>query len=190
MKKILGLSIAFMLLLGIAGIGSWAYFTDTEGSTGNTLVAGTLDLKTDDVDGVTQTLLATNMKRGDVAGPGTITLKNVGDLAGSILDLAFAYTESDGSPNSVNMSADATAATLEVTTLNYGGSSLLGSVSDGNSNLYIDIEDLKNADLSGLSGIAAGASKVFEITVQLSATTSNDFQGDGVDVTMTFILIQ
>ena len=76
MKKLLGLTIAFMLFIGMSGIGTWAYFSDTESVTGNVLTAGTLDLKTDDVDGVTETLLATSMKPGDTVGPETITLKN------------------------------------------------------------------------------------------------------------------
>ena len=191
MKKILGLAIAFVLLIGMTGIGTWAYFSDTETSTGNQLTAGTLDLTTNDANGVTQTLLATNMAPGDTVGPETITLKNTGSVAASSLDLAFSYVESDGSTNPVDMTADATAAMLEVTTLNYGGSSLLSSVSDGNSNTYKDIEDLKNADLSGLDGIdAAPASKDFEIAVQLKAETGNDFQADGITVTMTFTLNQ
>ena len=193
MKKILGLTIVAMLLIGMTGIGTWAYFSDTETSTGNQLTAGTLDLTTNDANGVTQTLLATNMAPGDTVGPETITLKNTGSVAASSLDLAFSYVESDGGTNPVNMTADETAAMLEVTTLNYGGSSILGSVSDSQTipNGYIDIEDLKNADLSGLDGIdAAPASKDFEIAVQLIAETGNDFQADGITVTMTFTLNQ
>ncbi|MCK4723586.1 MAG: SipW-dependent-type signal peptide-containing protein, partial [Dehalococcoidia bacterium] len=34
MKKILGLTIAFMLLISMGSIGTWAYFQDTETSTG------------------------------------------------------------------------------------------------------------------------------------------------------------
>jgi predicted ribosomally synthesized peptide with SipW-like signal peptide len=33
MKRILGLTIAFMLLIGMASIGTWAYFSDVETST-------------------------------------------------------------------------------------------------------------------------------------------------------------
>jgi len=190
MKKILGLTVAFMLLIGMAGIGTWAYFSDVETSTGNVLTAGTLDLKTDDVDGVSQTLLATNMAPGDSVGPEIITLKNTGSVAASSLDLAFSYVESDGGTNPINRNANDTAAMLEVTALNYGGSSILGSISDGNSNLYKDIEDLKNADLSGQSGIGASATKDFEIAVVLRAETGNDFQADGITVTMTFTLNQ
>ncbi|MFC2072053.1 TasA family protein [Chloroflexota bacterium] len=189
-KRITGLTIAFVLLIGMAGIGTWAYFSDVETSTGNVLAAGTLDLKTDDVDGVSQTLLATNMEPGSTVGPETVILKNSGSLEGSSLDLAFTYEESDGSANPADMSANATAAVIEVTTLKYDGSSLLGSVSDNNTNGYKDVEDLKNADLSGQSGIAASASKEFEIAVKLSNDANKDFQADGITITMIFILNQ
>ena len=88
------------------------------------------------------------------------------------------------------MSADDTAATMEVTALNYGGSSLLSSISDSNSNGYIDMYDLNNASLSGLSGIAASATKDFQITAQLRSDTNANFQSDGIIVTMTFTLNQ
>ena len=190
MKKILGLTIAFMLLIGMGGIGTWAYFQDTETSTGNVFAAGTLDLKTDDVDGVTQTLYASNLKPGDSVS-GSITLKNVGTVAGSTLDLAFSYVESDsGSTNPANMSADATAAVIEVTTLNYGGSSILSTVNDINTNGYKDIYDLKNDDLSGQTGIDASATKDFTITVQFRGDAGHDFQSDGINITITFTLNQ
>ena len=191
MKKILGLTIAFMLLIGMTGIGTWAYFSDVETSTGNQMTAGTLDLKTDDVDGVSQTLFATNMAPGDTVGPETISLKNTGSVDGLTLDLAFSYINNDGSPNPAPMTADETAAMLEVTLLKYNTVSLLGSVSDGNSNTWTDIEDLKNADLSGQGRIDASTSKAFQIAVQLRGVeTGNAFQADGITVTMTFTLNQ
>ena len=191
MKKIIGLTIAFMLLIGMTGIGTWAYFSDVEASTGNQMTAGTLDLKTNDADGVSQTLFATNMAPGDTVGPETIILNNTGSVDGSTLDLVFSYIENDGSFNLVDKTEDETAAMLEVTVLNYDGSSLLGSVDDFQPNGYTDIEDLKNAYLSGQSGIGASASKDFQIAVQLrGAETGNDFQSDGITVTMTFTLNQ
>ena len=190
MKKVIGLTIAFLLAVGMVGIGTFAYFSDTENSTDNQLTVGTLDLKTDDADGVSQTLYATSMSPGDTVGPSAIVLKNSGSINGSTLDIAFSYVESDGSPNEVNKDADDTAAMMEVTTLSYGGSSLLGSVSDLNGNGYKDIEDLKNDDLTGLSGIDASATENFQIAVQLRSETGSDFQADGINMTMTFTLNQ
>ncbi len=188
MKKIVGLTSAFMLLIGMGCIGTWAYFQDTETSTGNVLAAGTLDLKTDDVDGVTQTLYASNLTPGDSVS-GSITLKNAGSVAGLTLDLAFSYAESDDVTNPTNMSADATAAVIEVMTLTYAASSILPG--DGtNANGWIDIQDLWEADLTGQAGIDGGLSEDFAITVQLRVGTSGDFQSDGINITITFTLNQ
>jgi len=189
MKKLLGLTVALMLCLGMTGIGSFAYFLDPESAPDSQLEAGTLDLKTDDVDGVTQTIYATSMKRGDSVS-GNITLKNSGSTDGVNLDIVFSFIENDDTPNAVDMSANATAATLEVITLVYDGSNLLSTVSDNNTNGYKDIQDLTNADLTDLSGLNTLASKDFDIEFKLKETTDNNFQGDGVTITITFTLNQ
>jgi len=70
MKKILGLTIVFVLLIGMGCIGTLAYFLDTETSSNNTFAAGTLDLKTDDADGVSQTLFCDEHGTGRYRRPG------------------------------------------------------------------------------------------------------------------------
>jgi predicted ribosomally synthesized peptide with SipW-like signal peptide len=195
MKKILGLSLILILVVGIIGIATYANFTDNDNSSGNSFVSGTLELKTDNLDGVTQTLYGTGMAPGTTVGPSTITLKNVGTVNGTSLDIVFSYTESDGSPNVINMTADQTAAVIQVLTLEYDGDNLLDTsftphVNDTNGNGYIDIYDLKNAHLTGLPGLDAGVSKNFDISVQLRSTTGSDFQADGINMTMTFTLKQ
>ncbi len=79
---------------------------------------------------------------------------------------------------------------IEENTVKYDGSSLLTSVSDNNTNGYLDIQDLKNTDLSGQSGIDALASKAFEIVVKTRDVMGNDYQADGIEITMTFTLNQ
>lgn len=190
--KPLGLIIGFFVVCFLIGtvIGTWAFFHDTETSNNNQFSAGTLDLKTNDVDGVTQTLYSTSIAPGGSVGPSTLQLRNAGTVNGSTLNIVFTYVESDGSPNSVNKSADDTAAMIEVTTLGYNSSSLLSNVIDANANGYQDIQDLKNANLTGQSGINASAIKSFQIAIQLRSSTSNDYQSDGINVNMTFTLNQ
>ena len=190
MKRILGLTITLILLTGIGGIGTFAFFSDVETSASNQLAAGTLDLKTNDADGVTQTLYADNLQPGETVGPETITLKNSGSLAGATMDISFSYIESDGNPNPNDMSPNDTAAQIEVNTLNYGGSNLLNSVIDNNTNGWKDIQDLADSDLSGQAGINPSANKTFEVAVQLRSDTSGDYQADGINLDMTFILNQ
>ena len=190
MNKIVGLSLALMMVIGMIGVETFAYFTDTETSSGNQQLTGTLDLSTNNTDGVSQTLYTTNMSPGATLGPSTITLKNTGTTDGATLDIGFSYVKSDGIPNSVNKTANEVAALIEVITLNYGGTSLLSSISDNNTNGYKDVYDLKNSSLTGLSGIAVLATNNFDISVRLRSETGNDFQADGITITMTFTLKQ
>ena len=189
-KKILGLLIVLLLVAGMSAISTWAFFADVETSSSNVLTAGTLDLKTDDQDGVNQTLMATNMKPGDIVGPEIIILKNSGSLTSSSIDISFSYIEDDFDPNPADMSADDTASYIVVTTLNYDNSCILSSVDDNNSNGYKDVYDLHTSNLTGLAGITSGATKNFEIAVQLSENVTGQFQSDGIDITMTFSLKQ
>ena len=190
LKKITGLTIAALLVSGMMTIGTWAFFSDFETASNNVMTAGTLDLKTNDADGVSQTLFATNMRPGDTIGPEYIVLKNSGTVAASSSAMAFTYTENDAATNPVNKTADETAAMIEVVTLNYGGSSVLGSVTDTNVNGYRDIQDLKNTTFSGLTGIAAGDTKNFEIVIRPRSSTAKEFQADGITITMNFTLNQ
>ena len=52
MKRILGLSVAALLVMAVVGGGTWAYFTDVETITGSTFSAGTLDLTVGGASGV------------------------------------------------------------------------------------------------------------------------------------------
>jgi len=190
-KKILGLVIGLLLMAGMSGISTWAFFSDVETSSNNVLAAGTLDLKTDDQDGVNQTLMATNMRPGDIVGPEIIILKNSGSLTSSSIDISFSYIEDDSTPNPIDMNADDTASFIIVTILKYDGANVLTNVEDHNTNGNIDVYDLATtSNLTGLPGITSGVTKNFEITVQLSENVTGQYQSDGIDITMTFSLKQ
>lgn len=185
--------IFLMATLIIGGI--YAYFSDVEQTTDNSFTAGTLDLKTNGADGVTATITATNMKPGDrmpTSGNASVNLTNVGSIDGSTLDINFTYVESDGqNPTEfpANMTADEFADELLVVVLNYGGTDLLPSISDGDAD-GVDMKEAASADLTGQTGINTGLSKNFEIAVQLKTSVGNDYQADGIDMTITFTLIQ
>lgn len=111
MKKILGLTIAALLVLGLVGGGTWAYFSDPETSTGNTFTAGTLNLipltegtgpsgnytVTAGGDGVNGKVEFVKMEPGDT-GTTTWTLANNGNLPGT-LTIASTITFSDVDDN-------------------------------------------------------------------------------------------
>ena len=78
MKKILGLTIAALLVMALVGGGTWAYFSDVETSTLNTFAAGTLDLEVDSENPWTSTPVnILDIAPGDNSGDVTITCDNV-----------------------------------------------------------------------------------------------------------------
>jgi spore coat-associated protein N len=84
MKKILGLTIACVLLMAMVAGVTIAYFSDTETSDNNTFTAGTLNLTANGNDGSnTIVFTVTNANPGQ-NGSGTWTLVNTGNLAGYI----------------------------------------------------------------------------------------------------------
>jgi len=107
MKKLFGLTIAALLIIGMVGGGTWAYFSDTETSSSNQIVAGTLDLTLNDGNSNVNIFVSlTDKKPGDKNdSPGPYaTLKNVGSITGEF-DIKFytvTNTESTGSTEYVS----------------------------------------------------------------------------------------
>lgn len=101
MRKIIGLTIAAILVIGLVAGGTLAYFSDTETTTNNTFTAGTLDLDlgpSDASDSVTATWVGTNMCPDDATvgddtagnqseGKATLLVNNDGSIDG-FLDLS------------------------------------------------------------------------------------------------------
>jgi spore coat-associated protein N len=82
MKKILGLTVAALLVMGLVGGGTWAYFSDTETSGTNVLSAGTLDLT---LAGASVPFSISNVKPGDSSDPEVSwTLTQSGSLSGNL----------------------------------------------------------------------------------------------------------
>ncbi len=109
MKKILGLTVAAVLVMALVGGGTWAYFSDPETSENNVFTAGTLNLVstisgtgakstvTEQADGFNDKVVFTNLAPGD---SGTITwvLVNSGSINGT-LDINSTITFSDVNAN-------------------------------------------------------------------------------------------
>ena len=118
MKKIIGLSIAALLIIGIVGVGTFASFSDTATSTGNTWTAGTLVLSEITLGASGNTAftgapIPTGGINGNVQfGPvvpgssGTITwtLSNTGNVPGK-LTLVSATTFNDTATNAPKTAA-------------------------------------------------------------------------------------
>jgi len=110
MKKILGLSVAALLVIAMVGGGTWAFFQDTENVGGNSITAGTLDLVADGAAGLFSADV-TDAYPG-LIGSAKVTLSNSGNLDGnlSIQDTAITNTGSVGLTEFVDGSGDLGAA--------------------------------------------------------------------------------
>ena len=111
MKKILGLTVAALLVLALVGGGTWAYFSDVETSEDNVFTAGTLNLVPSTSgtgpsgkysviaggDGVNGEVVFEKLAPGD-SGNITWTLVNDGNLSGT-LTLPSTVTFSDVDAN-------------------------------------------------------------------------------------------
>jgi len=114
MKKILGLTVAALLVMGLVGGGTWAYFSDPESSTGNTFAAGTLDLEVDSENPWTSTgVTVPAMAPGAAAVPVDITCENIGTLTGdlymkitNVTDTGGTETYAAGAPINGNVTSE------------------------------------------------------------------------------------
>jgi predicted ribosomally synthesized peptide with SipW-like signal peptide len=204
MRKILIALLGVLLVAALAGAGTFAYFSDTETSTGNTFTAGTLDLTLGESEGAPVNL--TNMKPGDTA-EGTITVKNVGSLAGSLYATAN-YVEKDGTQPvefPTNVSADEFAKMLLITKFTADGVSVPNPDvdGDGRTTLYDMVNNTSGVTLSGYpspgkletwysydTDMISQESHAYHLAVQFDPNAGNDYQGDGITLTFYFLLKQ
>jgi spore coat-associated protein N len=210
MRKILGLTVAALLVMGLVGGGTWAYFSDTEQSTGNTLAAGTLDLNINGANSAVTMFNVSNLYPGD-SNSAYATLSNAGNLAGE-LDIALSAitnTESSGSTeyeaDSVNGTNGELGAYLEVAIYidinedgSYDAGTDIGLKSDGT--IYtsgsldydaINVYGGKSWDDVYTGTMANGVSDRFYIAYDLpTSVNDNNCQGDGVGFSITFTLQQ
>ena len=198
MKKILGLTVAALMVMGLVGGGTWAYFSDTETSTGNILTAGTLNLTADVVgggtvsgtvtpgdDGANEFITLSTLKPGD-SGTVTFTCTNTGDLPGTLTITSTVTTAENGAgepetsatvpTNNAGGDGDLdeyVGVTLTQNINGAGATYLLGDAIN-----KVQVEGLQAA-LNGVVDVAIGAGE--NIVYVLSWEIASDVVGVGVD---------
>jgi spore coat-associated protein N len=196
MKKILGLAVGVLLVIGLAGGGTWAFFSDTEASHNNSLTAGTLDLTINGGNSAVTTFNAPAVVPGDT-GSGSSTLRNAGSLSGN-LSLAFStVTNTAGLDGTGNLGAAALMAVyIDVNNNSAWDAGDIGLKSDGTTYAapaalnYAVINSYGSRGFTGLATLAAGISRQITINWQVPASTGNEIQGDGLSFGVTFTLNQ
>ncbi len=204
MKKIIGLTIVALLLIGIVGVGTFAYFSDTETSSGNTVTAGTLNLVATNAgtsstphivvtagsDGINCNVVFTQIKPGD---SGTIawTLTNDGDMSGNLtIPSTIAFNDNDGAQKNpetkaitANGGVNLGLGDLLGARLKYGATYVLGDATN-----YVPFSGLQAALLAQNQAIAAVGSLVYTLDWAVASDVKNAGAdgkfgtGDDVDV--------
>ena len=204
MKRILISMLAIFLVIGLASAGAFAWFQDTETSSGNTFTAGTLDLKIKDggvdwLDGITTAeWTLSNMKPGD-AEYGSVDFRNFGSIYANHMEITSDYTITDPpgpeSDTEENTPANEMAGEMIITEMvySYGSTEVncLPLITDANGNGVKDIYDLKTGGVNNLPLLQSGTQLAsLSMTVQFNPGAGNNFQGDILNLTMIFTLNQ
>ncbi|NHN61157.1 MULTISPECIES: TasA family protein [Halorussus] len=178
-----------------AGAGTFAYFSDTEESTGNTVSAGTLDLTPDGSS--VETFTVSDVKPTD-SGTEAISLSNAGSLPG-YLNVGVSLTaDEEGQvrepePDSDDATSGELAENIDVE---------IGLDSDEDGSIDTSLADADLAGVAGLAGakynpnheLAASGSGnddvdfVFDWSVP--ASVGNEIQSDSFTADFTFELLQ
>ena len=194
-------SVVLVILAGaMFGAGTMSYFSDTETSTDNTFQAGTwVDLKISDRDegfrdGVTATWTASNMNPGDTIGPYSVSLENWASIAADHLEI-YCSNIVDDPPGPESDTEEGTTDmdwAMEITAMTYNGYDLLAELSDSNGNSIKDLDDFEAQGFDNLTPPppSKGGTVSFSMTIGFHPTLGdNDYQGDTLTTTITFILI-
>jgi spore coat-associated protein N len=202
MKKILGLMVAALLVIALVGGGTWAYFSDTEQSTNNSLTAGILDLTVDGVNTAVTTFSEGAVAPGE-SGSGSTTLANAGSMAGE-LDIAFStITNTDGTPVEFGVGSGELGGVAEMAVyldIDQSGdwsSGDIGLKSDAttyNHPTALDYATIDSYDSDSfdavIASMAVSAADDFIVLWQVPTTADNTIQGDSVSFDVTFTLEQ
>jgi spore coat-associated protein N len=192
MKKILGLTVAAFLVIGLVGGGTWAYFSDTEESTGNIFSAGTLDLGLDNNPGqdptgsVTATFGASALAPGSTAGSGSLYVYNAGSIPMTSVTIDFSEASfSNGTPTTVDGwngtdDTDDLRKMLIATTVEWDGSSV--SALEGET-----IEDLIAMAPYDLGPLDSDEEIELHIEWTFNGIATNGCQGDELGLTLQLV---
>jgi len=190
MKKILISLMSIALVIGLVGVGVFAYFSDTEDSTGNTFTAGTLDLNV----GGENPNLSPDFTLGSLApgdsGTITYTLNNAGSIDGYLDLQGIGVVNTEGT----NPESE----TGDIAEPGELSDNIYVTVTLGTSELYTGLLSGIASDYNANVALAAGGTTTLTIAwvvdkdnvTPLGEDVGNDIQGDIATVGLTIELAQ
>lgn len=202
MKRILGLTVAALMIITIVGGGTWAYFSDVENSANNSLTAGTLDLNIDGGNTAVTTFSLTNAAPGD-SGTGNSALSNVGSLSGE-LDIEFStITNTGGSGGGEYEDGNGDlggvaeiAVFIDVDQSGGWSTGDIGLKSDGTTYNnptaldYAAIDNYGNDSWDAIETMVSSIADDFIVMWRIPTSAGNNIQGDSISFSVAFTLEQ
>ena len=206
MKKILGLTVVALMVMGLIGGGTWAYFSDVETSTA-TLAAGRLDLTVDGENPwATAYVSVADMMPADTVNGATIVVQNDGNVIGDLWLRITSVTDGEGPALYDPAGGTSYVCSTEPEYTAEGGPGSW-AISDNLSDHLtlactvnatgvtgINGEAVKDAETNGWQEIApdmsAGGTINFDLDVTLHQDTANYAQGDNCTFAIEFQLMQ
>lgn len=186
--------------------GSFAFVQDADRSNGNTVTAGSVDPKLNEIGPATEngTTDETNVDRvsdtwedySHVNGTrepvnNTLNLTNPNTTYPvQHVNISIEYVQNDtsGLVDSVSSDVDQTAKTINITTLTYNGTEQVGTtITDANGNGRITLYDLASIGEVILDGGGIPVNKTVQFRMSLSGDAglnSDTGEGDGIDFTL------
>ena len=195
-----GLSI--FAALALVGGATFAFFSDSGTSSGNTFATGSMDLKLANgvgsySDSVSATWGDTGLTPGSTTTIGTLNLKNAaGSIPANHVDIAFVNTNSD--------LLNPLDTVMRVTTLTYDGNDLLAGLGtvpnvyglvDTDASGFLELDELAtqgldNHTLALLALIDVDVPHPFIMQLTMDPNAGNEYQGDNVSTALTVTLQQ
>jgi predicted ribosomally synthesized peptide with SipW-like signal peptide len=190
-KKILVSMMVIGLVATLAGAGLYAYFSDTETSSGNKFTAGTLDLMVNGQNPWTTPITVSNLAPGD-SGSRSIVIKNVGSIDGCVnLELGTATNTEGLNPESETEKTEpGDLGDYLVVTIYFDEDGDLGTVNDQTFVCSGIINTIGGHLYNAYHPLCAGDLSYLVIVYNLPGHTGNNVQGDIVSFDISVILEQ
>lgn len=187
-KKIAMLAIGAMLAVALVGGGVYAYFNDTETSSGNQFSAGNLDLVIGTAGSMPMTF--NNLVPGS-SGGSYIQVQNQGSIAADLSLAAQNMVDSEGAnyePETNQVAPGDLSANVDIRV--FVDANANGAYDAGETSLFYN----KLNTLAGTSvtygSLASGASVNIGIAYSVATSVGNDIMGDTVTFDIVFTLQQ
>lgn len=187
-KKLVFITLAVLLVAALAGIATYAWFTDSAAVSGNTFTAGTLNI---DITNQTPTMPFefTNLAPGDTV-TGTITVKNTGTLPLQYYGYITIDTQTAGQDGDGANLADVLEMTFTPTDVRGAGAPGSADLPDPMSGI---IRDLQYSGIGIWTPVnmpdqpfGAGWEVDYDVEVHFPIEAGNEYQGAGLEGTIRF----